>query len=368
MLRSTKIVYLGSSTIEPDKQIADIKIREGKIYRRYFLIVDGKVVTTFASGSPAGPRRTILDSLCRYITVEADGEQVFRLSPYMAHKIASIKKGSLLQTGSSAGASAASLVTVTQAAGAAPFTYGTTGQITSVSEKYEIPRAHHLATDIAEQDSTVDDFRRCKEVAMRFEAKAFSNLLIDGNTAPVVYTLSTIAVHLYAEELTGVADNEQVQFFNNEFTESSVLFKTASEENEYKLKIRAATAAIYLGQFSGGTGLPPSDLVLDTVRLDVNNDYFPIDTDYVDLKNQMEMNHALQNPWVSNVCAFEGINILQAVKHSLSEAWNTTNYQGADVTSMTLTMKALAGVDVTKSAEVRVVQNRLTPPVAGLGK
>lgn len=162
------------------------------------LRLSGSVVTTFASGTPVADALSTFDNIIPRIDVTVGGSRVVKsVRPHMLRMQQLFQTKVLAERKSSAAATAASGNNPTVDAG---FTYGTTTQITTVAETVYLSFEHVYCESGKGLEETQLLLKGQPSAELKLTCAALASLLGFGNTAPVVFSASTLTVEIVTIE------------------------------------------------------------------------------------------------------------------------------------------------------------------------
>lgn len=166
--------------------------------------MSGSVITTFASGTPVADQFGTFDNLVPRIDVVIDGNRTIKnVKPSFMHFQQLLATKIQAERAASAAASAATDNYPT--ADITAFPYGSTTNVTTVRESVLIS-FENVYTDVQKELTWLNTKGR-SSAEIRFTTASFSNLLGFGNTAPVVYSGSTIAIDILLIEQLDVSSD-----------------------------------------------------------------------------------------------------------------------------------------------------------------
>lgn len=267
--------------------------------------INGAVVTTFGSGTPVCDFKGILN-LIRRIDVIVDGNRTIksldpiflRYQQMMFQKIAGEKR-------SSAGAAAVFNPTID-----ANFTYGTTGQYSTAVESITLPFECAVAGE--GKENTWLNLKQRSSAELRLSFGAFANLLGFGNTAPVVFSSSTITVDITTIE----QQNVPAEIALSDFRQTQKQEAFSSQTSDRFVEINRGNMLIGLmmlardgaaGSATTATGKVPSNNLIGKLEVRVNG-MTPIkSTTFQQLQGENRSRLGISSPMVSNISSLDGV-------------------------------------------------------------
>lgn len=272
------------------------------------LRLSGAVTTTFASGTPVADAQSTFSNLIPRVDVVVNGSRVVcSVYPWLMHLHQLLATGNMGERRASAAASAATdnYPTVDQG-----FVYGTTGQVTTVAETVLIPFENIFAKE-DQKHLTWLNLKGAASAEIKLTTAAFSKLLGYGNTAPVVYSSSTLKVEIITIEASDVS--AEMQFSDWKRTTKQVSF--SAETSDYAIDINRGNKLQALSVFAqdgaAGTattasGKLASNLALTKMQLVVNGQSIIKNTNFKALQAEMRARAGVNAPFASNVSRFDG--------------------------------------------------------------
>ena len=312
----------------------------------------GYITTTYASGTPVADSLSTVDNLVPNVRLLVDGATTIKsVRPYLQQQLQLLVSGNLAERKASAGASAASFNNPTADGG---FTYGTTGQITTVAESFDLFFYVPFA-DKKDQNATLLNLKGRSTCDLYLSTAAYSSLLGFGNTAPVVYSADTFQVDVVIiEDRSMPKEQEFLDYIQN------------SQSNSYSaaangLRIRLPVSQFLMGLsiltrdgFSGttttATGKVLNSNVISNISLQINGQTTIKQTTFQQLQAENKAQFGVNAAYASNVSRFDGfafLNLLQDGK--LSSALNCRRQDGVDNVELVID---LAAVSYTNPVEV----------------
>lgn len=274
------------------------------------LRLSGSVVTTFGSGTPVADAQSIFDNIIARIDIVVNGSRVVKsVRPHLLRMQQIMFSQIQGERRASAAATAATDNFPTADAG---FAYGTTGQITTVAESIYLP-FEMIWSDIGlGRESTWLNLKGVSSAEVRLTCASFSKFLGFGNTAPVVFSSSTLSIDILTTEAQDVPPN--LLFSDWKQTTKQQLF--TAESTDYPIDINRGNklAGIMLfaqdgaaGSATTATGKLASNLALTKLSLKVNGQTDIKTTDFKSLQAENRMRYGVQAPFASNVSLLDGI-------------------------------------------------------------
>lgn len=305
-----QLPFAASSTISRD-------LPRDTVLKYLVLTLSGSIQTTFASGTPVADVDGVFDNLVSEINVVIGGSRVVKnIRPAMlnfqqllATKIPNVKKSS----------AAAAALNVGQAPTAdAAFVYGTTTQYTTVRESLLLPFENILA--VSGRESTWLNLKGVASAEIRFSTKAFSSLLGYGNTAPVTYGNSTLAIDIQTIE----AQDVDAGVYFSDFKQTQRKIPLSASMSGYLIDINRGNylQGIMLfakdgaaGTATTATGNLASDSMIQNVGLKLNGNIDVKVTTFNQLQDENRSKFGIYAPQASNTSKLQGFAYLDLLRN-----------------------------------------------------
>jgi hypothetical protein len=278
------------------------------------LRLNGGVTTTFASGTPVADAFATFDNIIPRIDVIVNGSRVVcSVRPAMLRYQQLLTTNLLGERRSSAAGTVSAYPTVDAA-----FTYGTTGQITSVAETIFLPFEMVYCEIGIGREATWLNLKGVASAELRLTCAAFSTLLGFGNTAPVVYSASTFLIDIVTTEAQDVPP--QILFSDWKRTTKELTF--SSQTTDYAIDINRGNklAGIMMlardgaaGSATTATGKLASNLAVTNLSLKVNGQTDIKSTTFQQLNAENRARYGVNAPMASNVSLLDGVAYLSLV-------------------------------------------------------
>ncbi len=272
--------------------------------------LSGAVTTTFASGTPVADALSIFDNIIPRIDVIVNGSRVVKsVRPYLLRMQQLFVTQILAERKSSAAAAAAVGNNPTADAG---FTYGTTTQLTSVAETIWLPFEHVYCELGMGREATWLNLKGVASAELRLTCAAFSTLLGFGNTAPVVFSASTLSVEIITIEAQDVPP--ELVFSDWKQTTKELTF--SAQTSAYAIDINRGNklSGIMLlardgaaGSTTTATGKLRSNLAIEALSLKVNGQTDIKSTSFLSLQAENRARYGVNAPYASNVSLLDGV-------------------------------------------------------------
>lgn len=315
--RLQSVVLTGSGVLSRD-------IPRDTVLKRIQLRLKGGITTTYGSGTPVARADAIFHSLVNTIQVVCNGSRfVKNVQPHLARMQQFMNTGNFAERGSSAGASESYLPTVNSG-----FTYGTTGQITTVAESISIPFEFIWTKNESERMMTWLDTRDLASCEIRFVQNPYSSLLSQANTAPVVFSASTLQIDITLVEAVGVPKG--MKFFDFRQGTRDISFSAQTSLFQVEINRGSSLAGLWLYAKDGAAGstttatdrLASNALVTDVI-LKVNGTIDAKATDFLQLQAENRARYGLNANYSSNVSPIDGVAHMNFINESIKDALNT---------------------------------------------
>lgn len=322
-MRAEKIAY---PQAERQRQLQALTFQESQILSRDLprdtvlkslqLRLSGSVVTTFASGTPVADAQSTFDNIIPRIDVVIDGSRTVKsVRPHLMRIQQLFTSTVIAERRASAGAAAATDNYPTADQG---FVYGTTTQISTVAESIFLPFEMVYCEPGVGRESTWLNLKGVASAELRLTCAAFSKLLGFGNTAPVVYSSSTLKVDIVTTEAQDV--DPRIMFSDWKQTTKEVTF--SAETTDFPIDINRGNklSGVMLfardgaaGSATTATGKLASNLALTKLSLKVNGQTDIKSTDFKSLQAENRARYGVNAPMASNVSLLDGIAHLNLI-------------------------------------------------------
>lgn len=321
--QSERTRKLPQTTFVPSSLLTVNMFRDS-VYKSITIRLSGSIVTTFASGTPVADAQSTLDNLVPYISVVVDGSRTVKnVKPHLMHMQQLLLSQVQAERRSSA-AAAAALDNLALTDGS--FVYGTTGQITTVSESIMIPFEMVYCNPGTGREQTWLNLKGAASAEIKFTTGAYSALLGFGNTAPVVYTSGTFVLDVITREAAEVPSN--VLF--SDFKQTTKSITLSAQTTQYAIDINRGNLLAGIMFFcqdgaagAGGaaSGKLASNLALTNILLQLNGQSNVKTTDFKSLQAEMRQQFGIQAPFASSVSRIDGMAYLGLLRsHDISTA------------------------------------------------
>lgn len=293
-----------------ESQILSRELPRDTVLKSLQLRLSGSVVTTFGSGTPVASAFSTFNDLIPRIDVVVEGQKTIKsVKPHMLRIQQLFVSTVLAERRCSAGASAATDNLPTADAG---FTYGTTGQISTVAESVFLPFEMVYCEPGLGREATWLNLKGVSSAELRLTTAAFSSLLGFGNTAPVVYSSSTFQIDVLTTEAQDVPaslrfstwkQTTKQESFSSETTDRAVDLNRGNRLSGVMVLARDGAA----GSATTATGKLASNLVITKMNLKVNGQSDIKNTDFKALQSENRARYGVNAPFASNVSLLDGV-------------------------------------------------------------
>ncbi|MGE3263589.1 MAG: hypothetical protein AB7K68_17565 [Bacteriovoracia bacterium] len=298
---------LASQAFVPSS-VMTFRLPEDTTLRALVLRLSGSIVTTFASGTPVADDFGPFDDLVSTIQVRVGGsDSIKTVTPRMAAFHQLLDAGIRGERKSSSAAAAVTGGDVT--ADSSAFTYGTTTQVTSVAESLVIFFECPLVKFGRQQ--TWLNLRGIVGSELILNTKAYSALLGFGNTAPVVYSSSTLQIDVKLIEARTVEQNRKFQVYKETFQTEP--FSAAAANRVINLNKGQKIIGLSMlardgasGSTTTATGLLASDILVDQIKLTLNGSFTPRNETWFELQADNKARFNINAPYSSNKSILQG--------------------------------------------------------------
>lgn len=339
-----------------------VDIPRDSVFKHILVRLKGSVVTTYASGTPVADDAATMSRLVNSLDIVENGSFTIKsVTPWFLHQQQLIGTNDFGVRRSSAGASASAFPTVD-----AKFTYGTTGQITSVVESVLISFENTLAGK--GRMDTLWDTRGLSSAELRINCSTFSNLVGFGNTAPVVYSSNLLSFEFETIETQGVPLNVYFAAFKQ--TVKSVDFSAQASDSlvdinrgNYLQGLMFEARDGASGTATTATGKVLSNTLVTDLKLIINGVQHVQSTTYQTLQDKNRSRYGLNAPYSSNKSLYDGIAYMDLLTPAQGEklgALNTAqNVQAPMVDQVQLSVSTSGSATYTSTASLKIMTNEI---------
>lgn len=274
------------------------------------LRLSGSVTTTFASGTPVADALSTFDNIIPRIDIIVNGSRTVKnVRPYLMRMQQLFYSNTLAERKSSAGASAPAGNNPTADSG---FVYGSTTNLSGVAETVYVPFEMVYCDLGSGRELTYLNLKGVASAELRLTCAAFTTLLGFGNTAPVAFSASTLAIDIICIEQRDVpynfvfSDWKQTTkeiTFSAQVTQSSIDINRGNKLTGIMLFARDGAA----GSSTTASGKLRSNLALTNLNLKVNGQSDIISTNFLSQQAENRVRYGVNAPYASNVSLLDGV-------------------------------------------------------------
>lgn len=348
------LVLTGSGVISRD-------IPKDTVIKRIQLRLKGGITTTFGSGTPVARADAIFHSLVNSVQVICDGSRfVKQCQPHLLRMQQLMNTQNQAERGSSAAATESNQVT-TQGG----FVYGTTGQVTTVAESISLPFEFIWSPIEAERMMTWLDTRKLSSCELRLSQNSYSSLLSQANTAPVVFSPSTLQVDITLVEAVGVPSG--IQFFDFRQSTRDIQFTAQTTNFQVEINRGSSLAGLWFYAKNGAAGSATTatdrladNLLLTDMVLKLNGSIDLKATTFLELQSANRARYGLNALYSSNVSPIDGVAHMNFVNKTIKDAIDTS--KGVD--SLYLYLSTSSVSSYTNAAIVTIMTDEIAPIAA----
>lgn len=297
--------------------VMTFRLPEDTTLRALQIRLSGSIVTTFGSGTPVGDDFGPMDNLISSIQVRVGGSDAIKtITPRMASFHQMLAEKNRGERKSSSGAAAATADDVT--ADSSAFTYGTTGQITSVAESLTIFFECPLA--LYGKEKTWLNLRGIVGSELVLTTAAFSGLLGYANTAPVVYSSNLLQLNVRLIEARTVEQNRVFDIYRETYqiepftaAASGRVIDLNKGQKIIGLSFLARNGAA--GSTTTATGKIADDKLIDTIKLSLNGSYNPRLDQWQEMQADVKSRYGVYAPYTTNKSIMQGFNYMDLLQY-----------------------------------------------------
>jgi len=331
------------------------------VLKHLSLRLSGNITTTFASGTPVADAQSTFDNLVSRIDIVVNGSRTVKnVRPHLIAMQMLISTKQNNERASSAGASASIFPTVDGG-----FTYGTTGQITSVRESILLSFENVMASE--GKETTWLNLKGVASAEIKFTTQAHSALLGFGNTAPVVYSANNFVIDIYTIEAQDVPAN--IVFSDWKQTTKEITYSAQVTESLVDINRGNLLQGIMFfckdgsaGSATTATGKVASNNVLTDIKLVLNGQTNVKVTDFYALQAENKNKFGIYSPQASNVSRLDGVAYLDLLRNGeLSSALDVRPPE-VDQVQLSLSTGSASNVSYTNPVSITVMTNEIVAP------
>lgn len=347
---------LASQAFSPSS-VMTFRLPEDTTLRALQIRLSGAIVTTFASGTPVADDFGPLDNLVSTIQVRVGGsDSIKTVTPRMAafHQLlATSVRG---ERKASAAASAISSGDVTSDVSAFP--YGTTTQYTTVAETltifFECPLVKFG------KEKTWLNLKGIVGSELILNTRAYASLLGYGNTAPVVFSSSTLQIDVKLIEARTIEQNRKFDVYKETYQIEPFTAQAANRVIDLNKGQRIIGLSMLArdgasGSSTTATGLVASDALIDQMKLTLNGSFTPRNETWFELQADNKNRYGLNAPYSSNKSILQGFAFMDLTQFSVLN----TALDARFLDNVQLEVSTKSGATYTSTATLLVHQHEL---------
>lgn len=313
------LVLTGSGVLSRD-------IPRDTVIKRIEMRLKGGITTSFGSGTPVARADSTFHSLVNTIQVIINGGRFIKnVQPHL------LRMGQLFNTGLEGERSgSAAVAEVYNPLTDGGFVFGTNGQVSTVAQGLSLPFEFIWTSNEAERALTWLDTRGVASAELRLVQNPYSSLQSAANTAPVVYTASTLQVDVTLVEAVGVPAGQK--FYDFRQTTKDVPFTAQVTAQQIDINRGNALAGLWFYAKDGAAGstttatdrLASNSLVTDMV-LKMNGNVDLKATTFLELRGENKRRYGFYAPQASSVSVTDGVAHMNFINNAIGDAVNTRN-------------------------------------------
>lgn len=353
---------LQSITFAPS-QVLSRDLPRDTVLKSLQIRLSGAIQTTFASGTPVADSFSIADNLISRIDVVVNGSRTVKSVRPIMLRIQQLFTTTILgERRSSSGAAAVTNPTVDQG-----FVYGTTTQYSTVAETLLLSFEHVYSEIGAGREDTWLNLKGVASAEIRFSTNAHLSLIGFGNTAPVTYGNSTLAIDMVTREAQDIPP--QIIFSDWKQTTKEVTFSAQTTDFAIDINRGNKLSGLMLltkdgaaGSATTATGKVPSNLVVTKVNLKVNGQTDIKNTTFLQLQNENRAMFGVSAPMASNVSLLDGFAYLQLLARKNIKTALDVRPPMVDNVQLYVSTGAAADVSYTNPASLSIMTEEIVEP------
>lgn len=346
-----------------ENQVLSRDLPRDTVIKSIQLRLSGAVTTTYGSGTPVADAQSSFDNIIPRVDVVVDGSETIKsVRPHLMRIQSLYTSSTLPERRHSAGASISAFPTVDQG-----FTYGTTGQISSVAESVFIPMEHVYCESGKGREATWLNLKGASSAEIRLTCASFSALLGFGNTAPVVYSASTLKVDIFLREAMDVPAS--IQFSRWKQVTKELTF--SAETTDYPIDINRGNklSGIMLfardgaaGSATTASGKLASNLALTKLNLKLNGASDIKTTTFQALQSENRQQYRVSAPMASNVSLLDGVAHMNLIARGDITTALDLRPPMVDNAQLFVTTNSASNVSYTNPVSVTVMTEEVVEP------
>lgn len=343
---------LSSVDLPRDTTIKSIQIR-----------MSGSVTTTYASGTPVADAESIMDNLVSYFSIQIDGGRIVKsIRPHFLRIQQLLTTGILGERKSSAAAAAAAQPTTSQG-----FVYGTTTQVTTLAETVNLQFEMPYCEPGTGREMTWLQLKGKQSATIKAQFKPFSSLLGFGNTAPVVYSASTIVFSYITKEAQYVP--EGIEFFDFRQTHFDESFSGETVLRQIDLNLNQKLAGVCLfskggeaGTATTASGKLASDLLVTNVALKKNGREELVNSTFKAIQADNITEYGVNAPTASSVGLLSGVAYINLLNRKNIDTALDCSRPATDSLYLNVGTNTAANVSYTNPAILTILLDEIVNP------
>lgn len=348
-----------------ENQVISIPLPRDTCYKGLWVRISGAVGYTY-TGTPVARAEGSLNQLVSRIDLVVDGQNtIFSSTPHAMHMHMLMAKGFQPERFSSAAAAAA---TDNYPLTEGNWTYGTSGQVTTLREAVYLPLECLWAEVGYGREGTYLNARSLQSLELKINCQNFANLLGFGNTAAVTITSNTLSFEIVSVERQDVPAGAVFDIYKRTVRTIPI----SGEFRDYAIDIPLGNylTGVQLMVFDGAsgtattaTGRLASNSVIQTVTLLQNGQQVVMKSGWKALVAKNRAVYGINAPYSGGVSRLDGVAHVNLLSRSdLSTAMPKMRPLCDSLQLLIDTGKATTGggpVDYTTGAQVIVVTEEL---------
>lgn len=317
IMRSERTRQLQQLTFA-ENQILSRDLPRDTVLKHLIVRLSGSVVTTFASGTPVADAQSTADNICPRIDVVINGSRVVKsVRPHLMH----IQQlfSTLIQAERRASAAAAAATDNLPTADGG-FAYGTTTQVSTVAESVLVSFENVYAESGDKgREQTWLNLKGVSSAEIKLTCAAFSKLLGFGNTAPVVFSSSTLAFDIFTIE----AQDVPAEISTSDWKQTTKELTFSAETSDYAIDINRGNKLQGImmfakdgaaGSATTATGKLASNLAITKVQLVLNGQQIVKASTFRAIQADNRARFGVDAKFASNVSRLDGIAYINMLR------------------------------------------------------
>lgn len=341
-----------------ENQTVEVPLPKDTVLVGLQIRLKGSAKYTFSGGAPAGRSEGAMDSLVEFIEVSTDRLGTIKnMRPHFLHMQQMLSMGTAGERLYSVGAASTDFPTTEGI-----FTFGTTGQVTSIDETVYLPFEQVFCEPGGfGREETYLNTRRATNVVLRLKCSSLSRLNVGTVTALAFDSSSAFDFEITTVERQDIPETavfkvwKQIQ--KSEPFASAVNDKFIEINSENKL----SGIMLYTADGSSTTQKVATNKLIKNMVLKKNGQENLQEISFQALQKANRMDYGVVAPWTGGASRFDGFAHLSQISRREIDSALDTSRAGGGVFSLHLAVSTNDGsvVTYTNGAELQIVTEEI---------